>query len=150
MKKKNKRGPRSDAAKIQQSLRMKAIWEKRKAGLLPYPPQTFKPGQSGHPGGRPVSLRLSINSAFLRDLAEVWQRKGKACLSRLAEEDPSTLAKICASLVPKEITAELKHRHLVEIPDDELIAILRGSGAGAPEETTIEGQATQVHDIHEA
>lgn len=150
MKKKHKRGPRSPEAKLNQSLRMKAIWEKRKAGLLPYPPQTFKPGQSGHPGGKPVALRLSINSTFLRDLSEVWQRKGKACLSRLAEDDPSTLAKICASLVPKEFTAEVTHKHSAEMSDDELISLIRGSSARVIDSEACEVESSSIYGIHNA
>ena len=45
----------------------------------------FQPGQSGNPHGRPVGTRQAFSAGFHRDLAEVWQAKGKKAMEWTAD-----------------------------------------------------------------
>lgn len=82
----------------------------------------FKPGQSGNPGGRPVGTRLKINGAFLRALAEDFDKHGVKAIEACRIEDPSAYVKVLASLLPKEV--EIR-KPLEDFADDELIAAVR-------------------------
>jgi hypothetical protein len=63
----------------------------------------FQPGQSGNPTGRPTGSRDKLTRAFLYQLADTFERKGKAAMERLADEDPGAFIRVCASLMPKDI-----------------------------------------------
>lgn len=58
---------------------------------------------TGKGAGRPSGARSKITSAFIRDLARVWDEKGAKVMDRIADEDPVQFAKIVASLVPKQV-----------------------------------------------
>jgi Family of unknown function (DUF5681) len=63
----------------------------------------FKPGQSGNPAGRPKGARSRFSSAFIHDLASIWEARGIEVLEKCATEEPGTFLKVCASLMPKDI-----------------------------------------------
>jgi hypothetical protein len=100
----------------------------------------FKKGQSGNPSGRPKGSRHKLTEAFLKDLNQVWVDKGPDALRVVAMEDPATLIRVIASIMPKE--AELTVRTLTakQMSDDELADIASGSGDGAADEA----ETTQV------
>jgi hypothetical protein len=64
----------------------------------------FKPGQSGNPLGRPKGARSKFSEAFIEDLQGCWNEHGAAVLERVARDDPSTLLRVAASLMPKDIS----------------------------------------------
>jgi hypothetical protein len=64
----------------------------------------FTPGNA--PIGGRKHTRDRLNAAFIRDLTEAWEEKGKRVLDELADKDPASFARIAASLQPKEV--ELK------------------------------------------
>ena len=64
---------------------------------------TWVKGQSGNPSGAAAGPRARLNRAFLRDLERAWARRGQAALDELADNDPATLVRVCASLLPKDV-----------------------------------------------
>jgi hypothetical protein len=78
--------------------------KERLAGLKP----AWEPGQSGNPAGRPPGARSRLNEAFLDTLHEAWQRYGPAAVEWVAQNDRPLFVQICASLVPRNIKAELE------------------------------------------
>jgi hypothetical protein len=63
----------------------------------------FKPGMSGNPGGKPAKARNKLTTAFIKDLLEVYEAKGKPALEKLVDDDPSTFFKALVGLCPKQV-----------------------------------------------
>lgn len=64
-------------------------------------------GESANPGGLPKgtsNARKLFSAAFIEDLWAVWKEHGQKALVRVAEEDPATLIKVAASLLPKDLS----------------------------------------------
>ena len=90
----------------------------------------FEPGTAPR-SGRVAGSRNKLNAQFLDDLREAWEKHGKKALRITAIEQPAQLAKIVASLIPREI--ELTDTRLSELTDeqiDTLTEILRRSIGG--------------------
>lgn len=72
--------------------------------------QGAKKGEARNPGGvgagRRSGARNLITSAFLRDLNRAWKEHGERALNRLADEDPGTLVRVVASVLPKQLEGE--------------------------------------------
>lgn len=83
-------------------------------------PGTFQPGQ----GGRTLGARNKLQAGFLRDLAEAWERGGKAALEIMLKEEPSRFVQVCASLMPKEVALDVGGP-LAELTDEELRGVLQ-------------------------
>jgi hypothetical protein len=63
----------------------------------------WRPGQSGNPAGlpgRPLGSRQPFSQGFTRDLAEVWQAKGKQAMNWTADHQPAVFFATCARLLP--------------------------------------------------
>jgi hypothetical protein len=79
--------------------------EKQRLGHL------FKPGVSGNPSGRPRGSRNRLADSFVADLRDCWELHGRDALERVARDEPATLLKVVASLMPRDIdvnvTAEI-------------------------------------------
>jgi hypothetical protein len=80
----------------------------------------FQPGQ----GGRSKGARNKLQSGFLRDLAEAWEREGAAALRIMVKEEPSKFVQVCASLMPKEVALDVGGP-LAELSDEELLEALQ-------------------------
>jgi hypothetical protein len=63
----------------------------------------FKPGVSGNPAGRPRGSRNKLTDAFVQDVAAAWEQFGVEALERVARDEPATLLKVVASLMPKSL-----------------------------------------------
>ena len=68
----------------------------------------FLPGMTSMSPGRPKGQRHKLSSNFLEDLALFWQQEGGDILRRVAADDPSTVLRVVASLVPKELALRLE------------------------------------------
>jgi hypothetical protein len=75
----------------------------------------FKPGVSGNPVGRPRGSRNKLADAFVSDLRDLWAVRGVEVLERVATDDPATLLKVVASLMPKDLN--LHHDVTVDVGD---------------------------------
>lgn len=78
----------------------------RKRGHTPTLKPAWKPGQSGNPAGRTKGSRNRLKEAFLRDLAEAWEKNGRDAIEQVIKSDPATFIRVVASLLPKEVTGE--------------------------------------------
>lgn len=88
----------------------------------------FKPGHT-FGKGRPKGSRNKLSESFISDLVNEWREHGAEVLRIVRMEEPATLLKVVASVIPKEI--EITPNALAELTDEqlELIASLLGRGA---------------------
>ena len=75
---------------------------------------TWVKGQSGNPAGRPKGSKHKLQMSFWNDLQRTWKERGSEALRWVAENDPSTFVRVCASLMPKEETAK-QIEHAIEV-----------------------------------
>lgn len=64
----------------------------------------WEPGQSGNPAGRPKGSRNKLGEAFISALHDDFVAHGVETIARVREEKPAEYVKVCASLLPKEIS----------------------------------------------
>jgi hypothetical protein len=57
-------------------------------------------------GGRPLGSRNRLSERFLNDLQTVWKKSGRSALERVAKENPETLVKVVANLMPRHLIAQ--------------------------------------------
>ena len=92
------------------------------------PGRPFQKGQSGNPAGRQKGSRNVLEENMLRDLCEAWQEYGAEAITAVLADNPADFLKICASLLPKQIQAEVEVHNFVVAPetatDDEWKAFL--------------------------
>ena len=74
-------------------------------------------------GGRRAGARNKLQTQFLEDLHEAWERDGKAALKCCIAEDPVKFVQVVAGLMPREVQLEATGP-LTELSDDELTALL--------------------------
>jgi hypothetical protein len=67
----------------------------------------FKPGQSGNRKGRPKGARNKLSEDFVADLQADWKAHGVGALERVRKDRPEAYLKVVASLVPRQIEAEV-------------------------------------------
>jgi hypothetical protein len=85
---------------------------------------TWKKGMpSANPGGR-GHVRNKLQTVFLHDLAEAWERDGKAALKIMAAEEPAKFVQACLALIPREVSVDVSGP-LSGMPDEELQAAIQ-------------------------
>ena len=72
----------------------------------------FKPGNPGRPKG----ARSKLGEAFLEALLEDFTEHGVAAIVKVRDEKPDQYLKVVASILPKEIQAEVSHRYVARMP----------------------------------
>jgi hypothetical protein len=65
----------------------------------------WQPGTSGNPGGKPTGARNKVTANFLRDLVDLWERRGKEILDKAADKDPVGVMRAILQLIPKQVEA---------------------------------------------
>ena len=66
----------------------------------------FKVGNPGGPG-RPLGSKNRLSEYFLFELADHFEKYGRAAIVRLCESSPGEYLRIIASLTPKELALEI-------------------------------------------
>lgn len=64
--------------------------------------QGWKKGQSGNPLGKKPGSKNLLSHQFIRDLSNVWRRRGREVLEELVTNNPAALAALAARYVPPE------------------------------------------------
>lgn len=64
-------------------------------------------------GGRKPGSRTRLSEAFLRNVADHWQKNGVEAIRRTFEEKPEVYFKTIASLLPKDVnvSGDVSHQH---------------------------------------
>src|SRR6476646_9182035 len=70
----------------------------------------WRPGQPGNLNDRPVGSRSAFSAGFTRDLAEVWDEKGKASMLYTAEKQPAVFFATCARLLPNDVRVTVEQQ----------------------------------------
>ena len=73
----------------------------------------WQSGQSGNPSGlpgRPLGSRAAFSQGFTRDLAEVWQTKGKQAMNWTADNQPAVFFATCARLLPNDVRVTVEQQ----------------------------------------
>jgi hypothetical protein len=90
------------------------------------PGKPFKSGAewNGNAAGRPKGSRSRLTEDFLSAVAEDFEKHGRAALSKVREEDPSTYLRVVAQIIPKETDLTVKG-------DDAFVALWQKVSSGA-------------------
>ena len=71
----------------------------------------FKKGTSGNPNGRPKGSKNKLSEDFIAALAADFERYGLYPIARVRRADPAAYLRTIASILPREVTGNVKHNH---------------------------------------
>lgn len=106
---------------------------------------------TGHKGpGRPKGSKHRLQESFLSALVADFEknRAGAAAIVRARRKDPVAYLRMVASLMPKEIKAEVTKRELVHYSDEELLELAAEAlrrDPGSEDEAEGPGLSDSVH-----
>ena len=106
----------------------------------------WKPGQAGNPLGlmRPTKgSRERFSRAFLADLAEVWQAKGRATMEHCASTQTETFFAVCARLIGPEVKIIIEAQPVELGPQD--IAVLKAIRQAIPDADRMSAEQVLQH-----
>ena len=69
--------------------------------------EPWKPGESGNPAGRPKGSRNKLSEEFVTELYADWREHGSEAIKSVRETRPDVYVKVVASLLPRQIEAEV-------------------------------------------
>ena len=75
----------------------------------------FLKGNAG--GGRPMGARSKLGEAFIEAMLADFGKNGVKAIERVRAEHPDQYLKIVASILPKEIAAEVSHQYVARMPE---------------------------------
>lgn len=102
-------------------------------------PASWKPGQSGNPGGMPVGAKRSLSMAFMKALAQDFNENGPSAIAEFRTKDPGGYCNMLARLIPVEANLNVNNiGSPKELTDEQIMKILS---------EPIEGEATLVIDV---
>jgi len=78
-----------------------------------------KSDRCGNPHGRPLGARTKLSDAFIKDVLDAWQQRGKAAIKTFIDERPHEFVKLIASILPRHFN--VKVNELDELTDEQLI-----------------------------
>ena len=67
----------------------------------------WKPGESGNPAGRPKGSRNKLSEEFVAEVYADWCEHGAAAIKTVRETRPDVYVKVVASLLPRQVQAEV-------------------------------------------
>ena len=67
----------------------------------------WKPGESGNPAGRPKGSRNKLSEEFVAEVYADWCENGAAAIQTVRETRPDVYVKVVASLLPRQVQAEV-------------------------------------------
>lgn len=70
-------------------------------------PQTFKPGQSGNPKGRPKGSKNKLGEALVAALCDDFEEHGVEAIIAVREERPDVYLQIVSKIIPKDLNVNV-------------------------------------------
>ena len=104
---------------------------------------SFRPGQSGNPGGKPIHARAALSDAFIKAVAKDFRENGAKVLEALRTDKPDKYCELIASIIPKETNVSVEqsgtvtHEHVAVSEVAGRIAERLGTRAESASETSL-------------
>jgi hypothetical protein len=83
----------------------------------------FQPGQSGNPAGRPKGARNRLKEAFLKTIADDFEKHGVEFVAKLRVDNPDAYGRLVASFVPRETVSATPD--FGDLTYDEIVEVIR-------------------------
>jgi hypothetical protein len=61
-------------------------------------------------GGRPLGARTRLSHRLIEDLSEIWEQQGPTVLAKMASRDPTRLAQLAYSTLPKDVLISIEQK----------------------------------------
>jgi hypothetical protein len=61
-------------------------------------------------GGRPLGARTRLSHRLIEDLSEIWEQHGPTVLAKMASRDPTRLAQLAYSTLPKDVLISIEQK----------------------------------------
>ena len=97
---------------------------------------SWKPGQSGNPGGKPVGARNELSKKVISDILDDWKVNGVDAIQKCRDKSPEIYLRVVTSIIPKEIHADVTHN---------LVDLLAKLGERPVETEGVEGKPEPVY-----
>jgi hypothetical protein len=99
------------------------------------PPRTaagqFVKGVGGNPAGRPRGARGRFSAELVNDFAADWQEHGPGVIAKVRRDDPVSYLNVAVRLVPREFLIDTGGGDIMQMSDEDLIAVVIAKKSGA-------------------